>query len=134
MLLLIMMSNNFIEIKGSVFKKFEKNNLFQVKHILWVMIIFITRLPVPMFANDFIYSGFYTLYWFEIWANVIGQLKQLKIFYHIILVFDFGILKLSSTQSLQHSKILSTTNSPYWPQMKKRPFHDFSDKKVWSPL
>ena len=32
-LLLIMMSNNFIEIKGSVFKKFEKNNLFQVKHI-----------------------------------------------------------------------------------------------------
>ena len=82
-LLLIMMSNNFIEIKGSVFKKFEKNNLFQVKHILWVMIIFITRLPVPMFANDFIYSGFYTLYWFEIWANVIGQLKQLKIFYHI---------------------------------------------------
>ena len=33
-LLLIMMSNNFIEIKGSVFKKFEKNNLFQVSHIL----------------------------------------------------------------------------------------------------
>ena len=33
-LLLIMMSNNFIEIKGSVFKKFEKNNLFQVGHII----------------------------------------------------------------------------------------------------
>ena len=31
-LLLIMMSNNFIEIKGSVFKKFEKHNLFQVRH------------------------------------------------------------------------------------------------------
>ena len=29
-LLIIMMSNNFIEIKGSVFKRFEKNNLFQV--------------------------------------------------------------------------------------------------------
>ncbi|XP_065221340.1 protein TAPT1 homolog [Planococcus citri] len=29
-LLVIMMSNNFVEIKGSVFKKFDKNNLFQV--------------------------------------------------------------------------------------------------------
>ena len=29
-LLIIMMSNNFIELKGSVFKRFEKNNLFQV--------------------------------------------------------------------------------------------------------
>ncbi|KAJ9594354.1 hypothetical protein L9F63_014230, partial [Diploptera punctata] len=29
-LLTIMMSNNFIELKGSVFKKFDKNNLFQV--------------------------------------------------------------------------------------------------------
>ncbi|KAK7571123.1 hypothetical protein V9T40_014727 [Parthenolecanium corni] len=29
-LLVIMLSNNFIEIKGSVFKKFDKNNLFQV--------------------------------------------------------------------------------------------------------
>ena len=29
-LLTIMMSNNFVEIKGSVFKKFDKNNLFQV--------------------------------------------------------------------------------------------------------
>ena len=30
-LLTIMMSNNFVELKGSVFKKFEKNNLFQVR-------------------------------------------------------------------------------------------------------
>ena len=30
-LLTIMMSNNFVELKGSVFKKFDKNNLFQVK-------------------------------------------------------------------------------------------------------
>lgn len=29
-LLTIMMSNNFVEIKGSVFKRFEKNNLFQM--------------------------------------------------------------------------------------------------------
>ena len=29
-LLTIMMSNNFVEQKGSVFKKFDKNNLFQV--------------------------------------------------------------------------------------------------------
>ena len=28
-LLTIMMSNNFVELKGSVFKKFDKNNLFQ---------------------------------------------------------------------------------------------------------
>ena len=36
-LLTIMMSNNFVELKGSVFKKFDKNNFFQVglklKHI-----------------------------------------------------------------------------------------------------
>lgn len=29
-LLTIMMTNNFVELKGSVFKKFDKNNLFQV--------------------------------------------------------------------------------------------------------
>lgn len=29
-LLTIMMSNNFVELKGSVFKKFDKNNFFQV--------------------------------------------------------------------------------------------------------
>ena len=29
-LLTIMVSNNFVELKGSVFKKFEKNNLFQM--------------------------------------------------------------------------------------------------------
>ena len=39
-LLLIMMSNNFIEIKGSVFKKFEKNNLFQVKKKPFLIKIF----------------------------------------------------------------------------------------------
>ncbi|XP_061691440.1 transmembrane anterior posterior transformation protein 1 homolog [Syngnathoides biaculeatus] len=31
-LLTIMMSSNFVEIKGSVFKKFEKNNLFQMSN------------------------------------------------------------------------------------------------------
>ena len=29
-LLTIMVSNNFVELKGSVFKKFEQNNLFQM--------------------------------------------------------------------------------------------------------
>lgn len=29
-LMMIMMSNNFVELKGSVFKKFDKNNLFQL--------------------------------------------------------------------------------------------------------
>ena len=29
-LLTIMMSNNFVELKGSVFKKFDRSNLFQV--------------------------------------------------------------------------------------------------------
>jgi hypothetical protein len=33
-LLTIMMSNNFVELKGSVFKKFDKNNLFQVSESL----------------------------------------------------------------------------------------------------
>jgi hypothetical protein len=32
-LLTIMMSNNFVELKGSVFKKFDKNNLFQVQYV-----------------------------------------------------------------------------------------------------
>ena len=32
-LLTIMMSNNFVEIKGSVFKKFDKNNFFQVRQL-----------------------------------------------------------------------------------------------------
>ena len=31
-LLTIMMSNNFVELKGSVFKKFDRNNLFQVQY------------------------------------------------------------------------------------------------------
>jgi len=30
-LLTVMMANNFVEIKGTVFKKFDKNNLFQVR-------------------------------------------------------------------------------------------------------
>lgn len=34
-LLTIMMSNNFVELKGSVFKKFDKNNLFQVIKIIF---------------------------------------------------------------------------------------------------
>lgn len=46
-----MMSNNFIEIKGSVFKKFEKNNLFQVTcadvrerfHLFWLLYIVLIR-------------------------------------------------------------------------------------------
>jgi len=32
-LLIIMMSNNFIELKGSVFKRFDKNYLFQVNQV-----------------------------------------------------------------------------------------------------
>lgn len=50
-LLIIMMSNNFIEIKGSVFKRFEKNNLFQVTcadvrerfHLFWLLYIVLVR-------------------------------------------------------------------------------------------
>jgi len=50
-LLTIMMSNNFVELKGSVFKKFEKNNLFQMScsdvrerfHLCVLLIIVITR-------------------------------------------------------------------------------------------
>jgi hypothetical protein len=32
-LLTVMMSNNFVELKGAVFKKFDKINLFQVSQI-----------------------------------------------------------------------------------------------------
>jgi len=40
-LLTIMMSNNFVELKGSVFKKFDRSNLFQV------FLIFYTWTPSP---------------------------------------------------------------------------------------
>lgn len=50
-LLTIMMSNNFVELKGSVFKKFEKNNLFQMScsdvrerfHLCILLVIVVTR-------------------------------------------------------------------------------------------
>ncbi|CAH1783993.1 unnamed protein product [Owenia fusiformis] len=50
-LLTIMMSNNFVELKGSVFKKFEKNNLFQMScsdvrerfHMYMLMFIVLVR-------------------------------------------------------------------------------------------
>lgn len=47
-LITIMMSNNFVEIKGSVFKKFDKNNFFQVKCFEFHnKIINILRFPIP---------------------------------------------------------------------------------------
>ena len=48
-LLTIMMSNNFVELKGSVFKKFDKNNLFQVKLLLlkYVLRSHSTSLTLP---------------------------------------------------------------------------------------
>ncbi|CDW52697.1 transmembrane anterior posterior transformation [Trichuris trichiura] len=50
-LLTIMMSNNFVELKGSVFKKFAKNNLFQMAcsdvrerfHYVILLLIIVTR-------------------------------------------------------------------------------------------
>uniref|UniRef100_A0A5S6R3U6 Eukaryotic membrane protein n=1 Tax=Trichuris muris TaxID=70415 RepID=A0A5S6R3U6_TRIMR len=50
-LLTIMMSNNFVELKGSVFKKFAKNNLFQMAcsdvrerfHYVVLLLIIVTR-------------------------------------------------------------------------------------------
>jgi len=36
-LLTIMMSNNFVELKGAVFKKFAKPNLFQVGSLLFIL-------------------------------------------------------------------------------------------------
>jgi len=50
-LLIIMMSNNFIELKGSVFKRFDKNYLFQVAcadvrerfHLFWLLCIVLVR-------------------------------------------------------------------------------------------
>ncbi|XP_015792413.1 protein TAPT1 homolog [Tetranychus urticae] len=50
-LLTIMMSNNFVELKGMVFKKFEKNNLFQMScndvkerfHLLIILIVVVIQ-------------------------------------------------------------------------------------------
>lgn len=71
-LLTVMMSNNFVELKGAVFKKFDKINLFQVKgttkelkywlktfysltyYYVWLAIRFLA----VMSENDSIFSSF----------------------------------------------------------------------------
>ena len=66
-LLIIMMSNNFIELKGSVFKRFDKNYLFQVTFVcvsFWLKCLY--RWHVLMSESVFIYFGYYASFWFEI--------------------------------------------------------------------
>jgi len=59
-----MMSNNFVELKGSVFKKFDKNNLFQVnvKHLKLNFQKFIPK-AVPFKAPYDLLYIFYPNYW-----------------------------------------------------------------------
>ncbi|TWW55363.1 Transmembrane anterior posterior transformation protein 1 -like protein [Takifugu flavidus] len=60
-LLTIMMSSNFVEIKGSVFKKFGKNNLFQMSNsdYMWglvpdVIMVIISEVAVDVVKHAFI--------------------------------------------------------------------------------
>ena len=56
-LLTIMMSNNFVELKGSVFKKFEKNNLFQVRILYENSINLASRYIARMTLRLIMYSN-----------------------------------------------------------------------------
>ena len=48
-LLTIMMSNNFVELKGSVFKKFDRSNLFQVPSTQLIIVCWLMIYLCPMF-------------------------------------------------------------------------------------
>ena len=48
-LLTIMMSNNFVELKGSVFKKFDRSNLFQVPSTQLIIVRWLMIYLCPMF-------------------------------------------------------------------------------------
>uniref|UniRef100_A0A672MMD2 Transmembrane anterior posterior transformation protein 1 homolog n=1 Tax=Sinocyclocheilus grahami TaxID=75366 RepID=A0A672MMD2_SINGR len=55
-LLTIMMSNNFVEIKGSVFKKFEKNNLFQMSNSGLLSLLFTCRYVVLLMLVQYVFQ------------------------------------------------------------------------------
>ena len=48
-LLTIMMSNNFVELKGSVFKKFDRSNLFQAPSTQLIIVRWLMIILCPMF-------------------------------------------------------------------------------------
>uniref|UniRef100_A0A9J8CZX6 Transmembrane anterior posterior transformation 1 n=1 Tax=Cyprinus carpio carpio TaxID=630221 RepID=A0A9J8CZX6_CYPCA len=75
-LLTIMMSNNFVEIKGSVFKKFEKNNLFQMSNSdhLWVLLPDVFIVILSEVAVDIIKHAFITKF-NDITADVYSEYK-----------------------------------------------------------
>ncbi|KAH9956923.1 eukaryotic membrane protein family-domain-containing protein [Russula dissimulans] len=64
-LLSLLMSNQFVEIKGSVFKKFEKDNLFQItcadiveRFCLCLMLVFVAfRNLIELSGSEFDFSG-----------------------------------------------------------------------------
>lgn len=69
-LLTIMLSNNFIELKSSVFKKFDKNNLFQLScydvkerfhNLVYILIIFIRNMAEFDWQNDQLFELIPTL-------------------------------------------------------------------------
>uniref|UniRef100_A0A3B1K9R5 Transmembrane anterior posterior transformation 1 n=1 Tax=Astyanax mexicanus TaxID=7994 RepID=A0A3B1K9R5_ASTMX len=75
-LLTIMMSNNFVEIKGSVFKKFEKNNLFQMSNSdhLWVLLPDVFMVVASEMAVDVVKHAFITKF-NDITADVYKEYK-----------------------------------------------------------
>ncbi|KAG7270646.1 hypothetical protein CRUP_032165 [Coryphaenoides rupestris] len=75
-LLTIMMSNNFVEIKGSVFKKFEKNNLFQMSNSdhLWVLFPDVFMVIASEVAVDIVKHAFITKF-NDISADVYGEYR-----------------------------------------------------------
>ncbi|KAJ7410565.1 Transmembrane anterior posterior transformation protein 1 like protein [Willisornis vidua] len=75
-LLTIMMSNNFVEIKGSVFKKFEKNNLFQMSNSdhLWVLFPDVCMVVASEIAVDIVKHAFITKF-NDITADVYSEYR-----------------------------------------------------------
>ena len=53
-LLTIMMSNNFVELKGSVFKKFDRSNLFQVPSTQLIIVRWLMIYLCPIFNQNLV--------------------------------------------------------------------------------
>ena len=77
-LITIMVSNNFVELKGSVFKKFETNNLFQMAcsgRVIWLWHDKInnTAMIWQILERDFIMLSCWELCLLETWSSLTGM-------------------------------------------------------------
>jgi transmembrane anterior posterior transformation protein 1 len=122
-LLTIMMSNNFVELKGSVFKKFDKNNLFQLTcsdvrerfhlSILLVIVMIQTMREYSWKSEQFMVmlpDCFWVMFT-EVWLQLVLKVKGIKL---IVLLnsslWSTGLSMLSSRGSTKFQS-MSTKNT-----------------------